>query len=260
MNRLFAPAPPPVATSTKHAAKPIRRVDAARVRKPIPCGDNVSYFAPEGYEANYAYPLLVWLHNAGGDERQLARVMPLVSTRNYVGLGVRGPVAAERRGYAWPQTAEGIDAANHQLADAIIKASERFNIHSRRIFLAGYQSGGTMAYRLALRNPERFAGAASFGGPFPEGHMPLARLAQIRKFPLLLAHCRDSQSYPTDRVCQELSLFHAAAMSVTLRQYPCDDEMTTQMLSDLDRWLMEQVTGVSAADEANPAETDCEWN
>ncbi len=260
MNRLFAPASPPIATSTKPAAKPIRRVDAARVRKATPCGDAVSYFAPEGYEANYSYPLLVWLHNAGGDERQLARVLPLVSTRNYVGLGVRGPAAAERRGYAWPQTAEGIDAANHQLADAIAKARERFNIHSGRIFLAGYQSGGTMAYRLALRNPERFAGAASFGGPFPEGHMPLARLAQIRKFPLLLAHCRDSQSYPTDRVCQELSLFHAAAMSVTLRQYPCDDEMTTQMLSDLDRWLMEQVTGVSVADESNPAETDCEWN
>ena len=32
------------------------------------------------------------------------------------------------------------------------------------------------------------------------------------------------------------------------------------MLSDLDRWLMEQVTGVSAADEVNPAESESEWN
>lgn len=100
----------------------------------------------------------------------------------------------------------------------------------------------------------------SIGGPFPEGHRPLLKLAQIRKFPLLLAHCRDSQAYPIDRVCQELALFHAAAMCVTLRQYPCGDEITTQMLSDLDRWLMEQVTGVSAADEVNPAESESEWN
>jgi phospholipase/carboxylesterase len=260
MNRLFDPAPPPVATSPKPAVKPLRRVDAARVRKPVTSGDIVSYFAPEGYEANYSYPLLVWLHNAGGDERQLARVMPLVSTRNYVGLGVRGPVTAERHGYAWPQTAEGIDAANQQIAEAIAKARERFNVHPGRIFLAGYQSGGTMAYRIALRNPERFAGAGSFGGPFPEGHMPLARLAQIRKFPLLLSHCRDSQTYPIDRVCQELKLFHAASMCVTLRQYPCDDEMTTQMLTDLDRWLMEQVTGVAAPEGAGSAETGSEWN
>ena len=40
-------------------------------------------------------------------------------------------------------------------------------------------------------------------------------------------------------------LFHAAGMSVTLRQYPCGDELTTQMLRDLDVWLMEQVTGVA---------------
>jgi phospholipase/carboxylesterase len=260
MNRLFDPAPPSVATQTKPAAKPIRRVDAARVHRKLASSEPVSYFAPEGYEANYAYPLLVWLHHAGGDQRQLARVMPFVSTRNYVGLGVRGPVAAEHNGYLWPQTTEGIAAAGEQIADAIAKARERFNIHSGRIFLAGYQSGGTMAYRIALRNPERFAGAISFGGPFPEGHMPLVKLAQVRKFPLLLAHCRDSQSYPIDCVCQELALFHAAAMYVTLRQYPCDDELTTQMLSDLDRWLMQQVTGESAADEANPSESESEWN
>jgi predicted peptidase len=82
MNRLFAPAAPPPATTTKPALAQYRRVDAARVRKSVPTGDAVAYFAPEGYEANYAYPLVVWLHNAGGDERQLARVMPLVSTRN----------------------------------------------------------------------------------------------------------------------------------------------------------------------------------
>jgi len=260
MNRLFAPAAPPTTATLHSTTKEYRRVDAARVRRSAPAGDVATYFAPEGYETNYAYPLVIWLHNAGGDERQLARVMPLVSTRNYVGLGVRGPVAAERRGYAWPQTAEGIVAAEQQIADAIARARERFNIHAGRIFLAGYQSGGTMAYRIALRNPERFAAAASMGGAFPEGHMPLAKLAQLRKFPLLLSHCRDSQSYPIDRVCQELKLFHAAAMCVTLRQYPCDDEVTTQMLSDLDRWLMEQVTGIAASEEADPAETESEWN
>jgi phospholipase/carboxylesterase len=260
MNRLFAPTAPPAATTTKSPPAQHRRVDAARVRKPVSAGDALSYVAPEGYEANYAYPLVVWLHNAGGNERQLARVMPLVSTRNYVGLGVRGPAAAECRGYAWPQSVECITAAEERVGDAVAKTRQRFSIHSSRIFLAGFQSGGTMALRIALRNPEQFAGAVSIGGAFPDGHMPLARLAQLRKFPLLLAHCRDSETYPIDRVCQELRLFHAAAMCVTLRQYPCDDEMTTQMLSDLDRWLMEQVTGVAASETADPAEIERDWN
>src|SRR5262245_30987235 len=38
---------------------------------------------PLHYERNYAYPLIVWLHGPDDDERQVTRVMPHVSTRNY---------------------------------------------------------------------------------------------------------------------------------------------------------------------------------
>ena len=47
-------------------------------------------FAPMHYEPGYAYPLIVWLHGTGGDQRQLQRVMPLVSMRNYVAITPRG--------------------------------------------------------------------------------------------------------------------------------------------------------------------------
>jgi phospholipase/carboxylesterase len=183
--------------------------------------------------------------------------MPLVSLRNYVSLAVRGP-AADRRGFGWPETADSIVTAEARIADAVSQARQKFNVHRDRIFLAGFGTGGTMALRLALRRPDRYAGAASLAGQFPAGHAPLSRLAAIRRSRLLIMHCRDSQAYPVDRVCQELALFHAAGLSVTLRQYPCGDELTTQMLSDLDVWVMEQVTGVPAASE--PAPLPSEWN
>jgi phospholipase/carboxylesterase len=116
-----------------------------------------------------------------------------------------------------------------------------------------------MALRLALRSPEQFAGGASIGGCFPRGRQPLARLALARESRLLLMHCRDSVRYTVQYVCEELSLFHAAGMSVTVRQYPCADELTTQMLRDLDVWLMEQVTGVRN-DELHAAPLPSEWN
>ncbi len=47
-------------------------------------------FAPMHYAPGYAYPLIVWLHGPGGDERQLLRIMPLVSMRNHVGVAPRG--------------------------------------------------------------------------------------------------------------------------------------------------------------------------
>jgi phospholipase/carboxylesterase len=215
--------------------------------------------APLHYEPNYEYPLLVWLHDAGGDEREVKRIIPLVSLRNYVSLAVRGTSSAQD-GFAWPETADAILAAEARVAEAVDQARQRFNVHSRRIFLAGHGAGGTMAIRLALRSPDRFAGAASIGGSFPEQHSPLARLAAVRQSRLLIMHCRDSLTYSVEKVCDELALFHAAGMSVTLRQYPCGDELTTQMLRDLDVWLMEQVTGVAASETHEPAALPSEWN
>src|SRR5580658_5486284 len=55
-----------------------------------------STFAPMHYEPGYSYPLLVWLHGAGCDERQLLRIMPLVSMRNYVAVAPRGVPVAPR--------------------------------------------------------------------------------------------------------------------------------------------------------------------
>jgi hypothetical protein len=51
--------------------------------------------------------------------------------------------------------------------------------------------------------------------------------------------------HPDRRVCSDLRLLHSAGCTVALRQYPGDDELTTSMLSDLDRWLMESVCGSS---------------
>jgi phospholipase/carboxylesterase len=253
MNRLSA------AISPKASLKSASRGHRPTVLKAPRQQSSQCLLAPLHYEPNYAYPLVVWLHDANGDERELKRVMPLVSLRNYVSLSVRG-TEERTRGFDWSHTADGILAAESQVAEAVAQACQRFNVHRERIFLAGHGAGGTLALRLALRAPERFAGGASIGGCFPTGNAPLTRLNAARRAKLLIMHCRDSFTYPVERVCSELSLFHAAGMAVTLRQYPCGDELTTQMLHDLDNWLMEQVTGVNMADEQEPTPLPSEWN
>ena len=99
-----------------------------------------------------------------------------------------------------------------------------------------------MAFRIALNLPDVFAGALSLGGPFPLGFNPLAQLVRARGLKLLLSTGRESRRYPPERVCENLRLLYAAGMSISLRQYPCGDDLTTQMLGDIDRWIMEQLT------------------
>ncbi|HTU26025.1 MAG TPA: hypothetical protein VMF30_11540 [Pirellulales bacterium] len=236
-------------------------------------------FAPLHYESNYAYPLIVWLHGPNDDERQLKRVMPFVSLRNYVAVGPRGTCAASAPianrsfggsigqythaaggdqcldgriagargengpvGYSWEQSEDHIVLAEARVLEAVDHAQQAFNISSKRIFLAGFGCGGTMALRIALNLPEIFAGAVSLGGPFPVGFNPLGQLGRARGLKWLLSTARESLCYPPDKVCENLRLLYAAGMSISLRQYPCGDDLTTQMLGDIDRWIMEQLT------------------
>lgn len=199
-------------------------------------------FAPMGYEASYDYPLIVWLHGNDADECSLPAVMQHVSVRNFVAVAPRG-VACTGSNAGWDQSDATIAAAEDAVFTAIESARERFNLHPRRVFLAGVGAGGTMAMRLGLLQPERFAGVASLDGPLPTGQTPLGRVNELRQLPLLLSAGRQSPAYPESRVCRDLSLLHSAGCRVAIRQYPGDEDLTDTMLADLNRWAMEIVCG-----------------
>jgi phospholipase/carboxylesterase len=224
-------------------------------------------FAPLHYESGYSYPLILWLHGRGSDERQLPRVMPLVSMRNYVAVAPRGirttspdepgnPGKPGRECYEWLQTEEHIQQAEQRVFDSIELATRTYNIASRRIFLVGFDSGGTMALRLAMSHPSQFAGVISLCGALPTGRTLFSNLVAARRLGMFLATGRTSRDYAATQVCEDLRLLHTAGLSVTLRQYPCGHELQPQMLSDVDRWIIEQINPSATSSE----QSDAEWS
>jgi phospholipase/carboxylesterase len=225
-----------------------------------PPGDTVhAIFAPLHYESGYSYPLIVWLHGRGSDQRQLMRVMPLVSMRNYVAVAPRGPLqpASDAGGevYDWEQSDDRLAEAQQRIFDSIDSITARFNVAAHRVFLAGFDTGGTMAFRVAMNFPDRFAGVLSLGGAFPMGCTALANLSLVRRVPIFLAAGRGSEIYPQEAVCADLRLLHTAGLSITLRSYPCGHELSPQMLADVDRWIIDQITGPH-----EPVASDHQWS
>jgi phospholipase/carboxylesterase len=207
-------------------------------------------FAPLHYEPGYAYPLIVWLHGRGGDERQLQRIMPMVSMRNYLAVAVRGmPIVDDNskdKTHGWRQTDEHIQRAEQRVFDAIEMASRKLHVAPHRVFVAGFDDGGTMAFRLAMSHPARFAGVLSLCGSFPTGRKPFGNLIAARRLGIFLATGRASLVYTDAQACEDLRLLHTAGLSVTLRQYPCGQELAPQMLADVDRWIIEQISAPRA--------------
>lgn len=216
--------------------------------QPDPIRDEIqqaSYFLPARYEQNYRYPLVVWLHEDGGSQRELGEVMPHISTQNYIGVGVRATRACDSAGhrYQWLQSAIGTAVAEDAIFAAIESASRRYSVNPERVYLAGYREGGTMALRIGLRNPQHFDGLISIDGALPRGGRPLVNLESARNLAILSAVAMEGERYPMDQVCEDLKLWHAARLRMDMRQYTVDDCLVTEVLSDVNAWIMGRVTG-----------------
>jgi phospholipase/carboxylesterase len=200
-------------------------------------------FLPTGYEPNYAYPLLVFLHGLGGSDEQVLRLAPRLSRRNYVCISLRGPQLLGTRpdgrlGYGW-----GLDGLHDSLVEdyvfgAIEQTRRNYHIHSERIYLAGFREGGMLAYRLGATFPGRFGGVISLNGAMPRHGGPLLRLPEVRQLRVLIGHGIANAVVPLSMALRDYRVLYAAGLSIRMYTYPTTHRLHPDMLRDLDRWLM----------------------
>lgn len=240
-----------------------------------------AYFVPDRYEPNYAYPLLVLMHDEGGDELQLIESMPAISGRNHVGLGLRGldPVVREGKvtGYSWKSlvrddndndNGNGFDhpADSRTLADlirrelrdprscplnqvedmvgaAIRRARKSLHIHSERIFLVGCGKGAAAALRFGLEHPDWFAGVIAINGWIPSGFRPLAQWRKSRELRVFMANALWNQKCPHRLAQRQAKMLHDAGFDVRFRSFLTTHALTNQMLAEIDRWLIHDCFG-----------------
>jgi len=202
-------------------------------------------FVPENYEPNYAYPLVVWLHETGHCERNIVEVLPWISMRNYVGLALRGTQALANESsdtYGWSKSDRDRLAFQDELHASVRHLRRDYHIHSERIFLAGAGDGATMAWDLFLSRPEWFAGVAVFGGSFPWRSRPLRRFRALSgKRVFLAADVENSADVlQAERVGR---LLHSAGLEVSARSHRPGRRLSRAMLRHLDFWIMEAIGG-----------------
>jgi predicted esterase len=108
---------------------------------------------PPGYDAKRRYPLLVYLHGSGEDDRnQLARAwLP----DDFILLAPRA------RGTSNWYTR---DHAQEDIREAIEDVMANYAIDGTRVVLAGFSMGGYGVYRTYMEDPLRYAALAVFSG------------------------------------------------------------------------------------------------
>ena len=212
-----------------------------------------SFFLPLHYTPSYRYPVIVWFHHAGFNEHQIDQVMPHLSLRNYIGIGIRGNQAADSAGHCfnWHDSPAAVDSTQEAVLAAIDKAASEYSIEPTRIILAGYQAGGTMAQRLALRAPNQFAGVISMGGLMPQGGFGLFDELREKKLPMLWQWSSQNPLYNQENLQADCKLAMSISADVEIRQYVNEDEMNTATLKDANDWIMRKIISGSCISDSD---------
>lgn len=196
----------------------------------------VSVFTPDGYEPNYAYPLVVWFHDAGESDHVLRRVMPVMSDRNALGIALRGE-RLRRNGFDW--AAGRVTAREKALEGAVREFKREYHVHTERVVLAGRGTGAVAAAELFFHRPDWYGGLAMFAAPPEAVPVDLNRREELIGKPVLL----DLPFEHLGRSREDASRLAAAGVDVTVRRARCG-ALRHETLRHLNKWLLGEVCGV----------------
>lgn len=113
---------------------------------------------PLNYDRQKKYPLIVYLHGSGADEKAIY-MAPYFFPDDFFGLSVNG------RG---PQTDYCYSNAQVDIAEAIAEVVKDYPIDQENIIISGTSMGGFGVFRTFYETPEKFKAIASFSG-LPKG-------------------------------------------------------------------------------------------
>ena len=196
---------------------------------------------PTGFESGYAYPLIVWLHDDGCDEDEIDEILPRISERNYLAVAMQGNIARPT-GRGWSTADDLLPKILEDLGELVAGVEEQYRIHSDRIYLAGFGTGGSLAWELLLRQPRPWAGAICLSGQFPQMDHPLAMFRELQQRRLLLSTGLDGDSQRVAELVNSGRLMYSAGLEVGTRIYDSGRRLPTdKMLRDVDRWVMDSI-------------------
>jgi len=130
---------------------------------------------------------------------------------------------------------------------AVEQTRRHYHVHSERIYLAGFHEGATLAYRLGMTFPERFAGIIALNGVMPRRGGPLMRLPEVRRLRVLIGHGIANAVVPLEWARQDFRLLYTAGLSVRMHTYAANHRIHGDMLRDINRWVMQAIS-----DEEHP--------
>jgi predicted esterase len=196
--------------------------------------DYVAY-VPASYDPTKPMRVIVGMHGCGDTALNFARwgMNPYAtrSTQDHIGISVSGETGNNK---CWSMGGD-----DDKVLAAVEDLATCFWVHRAKVVIAGFSSGGQLAYRVGMMHASSFAGILiENSGLYAAGSTPAALIAGASwKLPVAhRAHTGDTV-FPIDKVRADWAAMKAAGFSVTTSEVAGGHDGTTD---DWATWLIPQ--------------------
>lgn len=176
---------------------------------PSAAGGHFFRYLPRGYREERQWPLLVFLHGAGGNFALYPWLWRRFADEH--GFVVLCPTWDNG---LWDQPG-GVQAALDALDDTLSACS----VDGSRIFLAGLSNGGISGWAVLCARPEAFRGFISISGGLAAGRQP----DKMKRVSVLLIHGAKDRIIPIDAPRKLRAALKREGVAVQLIEFPDDD-------------------------------------
>ncbi len=198
------------------------------------------------------HPTIIALHGWGASAFDLLGLAPYIAEGRFMMICPQGPLEVPIgaiRGYGWYPIRMGtlpdeeqIEAAADDAMRFVDDVVARYPVNQRKLVLLGFSQGGGMAYRLAFRNPGRFAALVGISTWFsPELKEKVTDRDALQQLPTLVQHGRADDMIEFPRARQSVEHLRECKVPVQFREYDCGHEITASGIEDLSEFLTRKV-------------------
>jgi predicted esterase len=224
------PGPPPTSTCT------VQKDDSGFFWRTSSKSKYVAY-VPASYDPTKPMRLIVGMHGCGDDALNFAQwgVNPYATraTQDHIGISVSGETGNNK---CWSMGGD-----DEKVLAAVEDLATCFWVNRSKVVIAGFSSGGQLAYRVGMMHASSFAGILiENSGLYAAGATPATLIAGAAwKLPVAhRAHTGDTV-FPIDKVRADWVAMDAAGFSVTTSEVAGGHDGTSD---DWAKWLIPQST------------------
>lgn len=199
-------------------------------------------------------PAVLALHGHGAHAQDLIGLAPVLAAGRVLWLCPQAPYALEpgvnsytwfERGPAGSRDPESFERTVAMLHAFIDDAFERYRVDRDRVVLLGFSQGGSLAYRIALVEPQRFRGLAALSTWLPEEMAEsITPGAAVGALPVLVQHGSQDPMVSVDRARDSRDRLRGLGVEPEYHEYEMGHGIGAESTQDLSRW-MERVLGLA---------------